>query len=64
MTPLAYLKQQLGAPPCEDALTAYQQWWATAGRALSETIDRWGTPTLRQHDRYGQRVDEILLPAG
>jgi alkylation response protein AidB-like acyl-CoA dehydrogenase len=64
MTPLAYLKHQLGALPCEDALTAYQQWWETTGRALSETIDRWGTPTLRQHDRFGQRVDEIVLPAG
>ena len=64
MTPLAYLKQQLGALPCEDALYAYQQWWETTGRALSETIDRWGTPTLRRHDRLGQRVDEIVLPAG
>ncbi len=64
MTPLAYLQQRLGTPPCEDALAEYQQWWETTGRALSETIDRWGTPTLRQHDRHGARVDEIILPAG
>jgi len=64
MTPLAYLRQQLGTLPCEDVLAAYQQWWETTGRALSESIDRWGTPTLRPHNRFGQRVDEVILPAG
>jgi acyl-CoA dehydrogenase len=64
MSPLAYLKQQLGTLPCEETLAAYQQWWETTGRALSETIDRWGTPALRQYNRYGVRVDEIILPAG
>jgi acyl-CoA dehydrogenase len=64
MSPLAYLKQQLGTLPCEETLAAYQQWWETTGRALSETIDRWGTPALRQYNRYGVRVDEITLPAG
>jgi len=63
-TPLAYLNQRLGALPCTETLAQYQQWWETTGCVLSETVDRWGTPTQRPHDRFGTRVDEIILPAG
>lgn len=63
-TPLAYLREKLGDLPCNDALSAYQEWWETTGRGLSETIDRAGTPWLRQRDRFGKRVDEIVMPEG
>lgn len=63
-TPLAYLKQKLGELPCADALEQYQSWWETSGRGLSETIDRVSVPWLRQRNRFGERVDEIILPEG
>ena len=63
-TPLAYLRRRLGELPCDDALRAYQQWWETTGRGLSEAVDRAGTPWLRQWNRFGERVDEILMPEG
>ncbi|MCS7300963.1 MAG: acyl-CoA dehydrogenase family protein [Fimbriimonadales bacterium] len=63
-TPVEFLEGKLGAPPCADALHAYQNWWETTGRALSETIDRAGTPWLRPHNRFGERVDEVLTPEG
>ncbi|MCX7925046.1 MAG: acyl-CoA dehydrogenase family protein [Fimbriimonadales bacterium] len=63
-TPLAYLRQKLGNLPCADALEAYHAWWETTGRGLSETVDRAGTPWLRQRNRLGERVDEILAPEG
>lgn len=63
-TPVAYLAERLGELPQASALEQYQAWWQTIGSALSETVDRAGTPWLRQHDRFGNRVDELLLPAG
>jgi len=43
-------------------LEAEQQWWKQNGVAISETIDRAGTPWVRMFDRHGKRVDEILYP--
>ncbi|MDW8107185.1 MAG: acyl-CoA dehydrogenase family protein [Armatimonadota bacterium] len=63
-TPLSELERHLGALPAADMLKAYQAWWETTGQPLSETVDRAGTPWLRQHNRFGERVDEVVMPAG
>lgn len=57
-----FLKQMLGALPCESVLREYEAFWETEGKPISETIDRAGTPWLRMFDRFGKRVDEILFP--
>ena len=49
--------------PHPAVLEAEQQWWKTEGVAISDAIDRAGTPWLRMFDRQGKRVDEILYPA-
>ena len=41
-------------------LAAEQEWWKTDGIAISDAIDRSGTPWVRMFDRSGKRVDEIL----
>lgn len=43
-------------------LEAYEAWWRETGQAISESVDRAGTPPLRMFDRFGARVDEILYP--
>lgn len=63
-TPVAYLKQKLGELSCADALEQYQAWWETTGRGLSESVDRAGVPWLRQRNRFGERVDEVIVPEG
>jgi acyl-CoA dehydrogenase len=62
--PVAFLETKLGGLPCADTLHAYYAWWETTGRALSESVDRAGTPWLRLYNRHGERVDEIVMPAG
>jgi acyl-CoA dehydrogenase len=61
-SPVAFLKQMLGALPCENVLREYEAFWETDGKPISETIDRSGTPWLRMFDRFGRRIDEILFP--
>jgi acyl-CoA dehydrogenase len=61
-SPVAFLKQMLGALPCENVLREYEAFWETEGKPISETIDRAGTPWLRMFDRFGRRIDEILFP--
>jgi acyl-CoA dehydrogenase len=58
--PLGFLQSTLPATPLLDVLEAEQQWWKTEGVAVSDAIDRAGTPWLRMFDRSGRRVDEIL----
>jgi len=48
--------------PHLDLLAAEQQWWKTEGIAISDTIDRAGTPGVRMFDKLGRRIDEILYP--
>ncbi len=62
--PIAFLRTQLDELPCEETMQEYQAWWETTGRALSETVDRAGTPWLRMYNRQGERIDEIVMPAG
>ncbi len=63
-TPIGFLESHLGRLPCAETLHAYQTWWETTGRALSDTVDRAGTPWLRLYDRHGERIDEVVMPAG
>lgn len=48
----------------QHVLAAYEQWWHAEGIALSTSVDRASTPRVRQFDPFGNRVDEILMPAG
>jgi len=59
---VSFLKRMLGAVACEQTLRAYEAFWETEGKPISETVDRAGTPWLRMFDRFGKRVDEILFP--
>lgn len=61
-SPLAFLQHVLGNLPNQEALWAYQTWWESEGKAISEATDRAGTPWVRMFDRFGKRVDEILFP--
>jgi alkylation response protein AidB-like acyl-CoA dehydrogenase len=61
-SPLAFLNSQLRDIPHRDLLEAEELWWQHEGVAISNSIDRAGTPWLRMFDRHGKRVDEILYP--
>ncbi len=61
-SPSAFMGTLLGTVPHEDVLGAYEAWWAETGTAISASLDRAGTPWLRNFDRFGERVDEIELP--
>lgn len=61
-SPLIFLQSRLSAVPHLAALEAEEQWWNTEGVAVSDAIDRAGTPWVRMFDRFGKRVDEILYP--
>lgn len=61
LSPVAFLKARLGELPHEKSLRGYQDWWEREGTAISEAVDRSGTPWLRLFDRQGGRVDEILF---
>ncbi len=58
-TPVAFLGDKLGNIPDTVTLTDYEHWWAAEGQAVSEAVDRAGTPWLRMFDRAGTRIDEI-----
>lgn len=61
-SPLGFLASRLANIPHREVLEAEDGWWWSEGRAISETIDRGGTPGLRMFDRLGKRVDEICYP--
>ena len=61
-SPLCFLQSRLPGLPHLDVLAAEQEWWKTEGVAISDTIDRAGTPWLRMFDKSGRRVVEILYP--
>src|SRR6202790_2988705 len=61
-SPLSYLQSRLSEIPHRDVLAAEESWWESEGLAISDDIDRGGTPWLRMFDRDGRRVDEILYP--
>src|SRR5258707_10430540 len=61
-SPLSFLQSRLQDIPYLDVLDAEETWWKSEGVAISDAIDRAGTPWLRMFDRLGKRVDEILYP--
>src|SRR5258708_18109774 len=61
-SPLSFLQSRLKDLPHRDLLAAEETWWKSEGLAISDAIDRAGTPWLRMFDRLGKRVDEILYP--
>jgi alkylation response protein AidB-like acyl-CoA dehydrogenase len=61
-SPVNFLQSRLQDIPHRDVLDAEEAWWKSEGVAISDAIDRAGTPWLRMFDRLGKRVDEILYP--
>src|SRR5258708_2033140 len=61
-SPLSFLQSRLQEIPHREVLEAEEAWWKSEGVAISDAIDRAGTPWLRMFDRLGKRVDEILYP--
>ncbi len=59
-SPLSFLQSRLQDLPHRDLLDAEETWWRSEGVAISNAIDRAGTPWLRMFDRLGKRVDEIF----
>ncbi len=62
-SPVAFLADMLGELPLREVLEESQAWWSH-GQAISDAVDREGTPWLRMFDRFGNRVDENLYPPG
>jgi len=60
-SPVQFL-QQVGIRADQDWLREYEAWFEREGQAISNAVDRAGTPWLRMFDRFGARVDEILYP--
>src|SRR5215510_11407125 len=61
-SPLTFLGSLIGEGQLA-LLKDYESWWHAEGVAISETVDRAGTPPLRMFDQFGKRVDEILFPS-
>ena len=61
-SPLSFLQSRLEEIPHRDVLDAEEGWWKNEGVAISDAIDRAGTPWLRMFDRLGKRVDKIVYP--
>src|SRR6266581_9333325 len=61
-SPLRFLKSRLQDIPHGDVLDAEEGWWKSEGVAISDAIDRAGTPWLLMFNRPGKRVDQILYP--
>jgi len=62
-SPLAWLQRfvpDVEVPPAAD----YERWWRETGQAISDAVDRQGTPHLRMFDAQGRRIDEVLFPPG
>src|SRR5260370_16285088 len=57
-----FVQSRLQGIPQGDLLAAEEAWWKSEGVAISDAIDRAGTPWLRMFDLLGKRVDEILYP--
>jgi len=50
-TPLIFLQSRLQDLPHRDVLDSEEAWWKNEGVAISDAIDRAGTPWLRMFDR-------------
>jgi alkylation response protein AidB-like acyl-CoA dehydrogenase len=61
-SPFAFLQSTITGFEAPGWLKEYQAWWVKEGQAISDAVDRAGTPWVRMFDRFGARVDEILYP--
>ena len=61
-SPLHFLGKLIDDENQLTILRDYESWWRSEGMAISETVDREGTPWLRMFDQSGKRVDEVLFP--
>ena len=60
-SPVQFMQQE-GVSAEHAWLREYELWFQNEGQAISDAVDRAGTPWLRMFDRLGTRVDEILYP--
>lgn len=58
-SPSGYLESCVGKSAQSDVLSAYENWWHDEGTAISNAVDRAGTPWLRMFNKFGARVDDI-----
>lgn len=61
-SPAALLERWRGADELSPVLADYERWWRETGQAISDAVDRAGTPGLRMFDRQGRREDALLYP--
>ena len=61
-SPVRFLEARLGRLRAPESLRAYEAFFEERGRAVSEAVDRAGTPPLRMFDRFGNRIDEVVFP--
>jgi alkylation response protein AidB-like acyl-CoA dehydrogenase len=61
-SPLSFLEQGLKTIPVQGVLQADESWWKNEGIAISDAVDRGGTPWLRMFGSSGARIDEVLFP--
>ncbi len=61
-SPVRFLEGRLGRLRAPEALGRYEAFFEERGKAISEAVDRAGTPPLRMFDRFGNRVDEVVFP--
>lgn len=60
-SPSSFLRNLIGESVIK-WLNDYESWWLAHGAAISESVDRAGTPHLRMFDQTGIRTDELLFP--
>lgn len=63
-SPVRFLEARLGSLRDPETLARYEAWFEESGKGISEAVDRAGTATLRMHDRFGTRVDEVVFAPG
>jgi len=59
-SPCGFPTGMIGSTAYDEALREWESYWEKEGRAISEAVDRAGTPWVRMFDAAGKRVDEIL----
>ncbi|MDX2139265.1 MAG: acyl-CoA dehydrogenase family protein [Chloroflexota bacterium] len=63
-SPTAFLHQHVLDNLMHLPLQDYEAWWEITGKAISSSVDRAGTAWIRQYDRFGNRIDDLVFPAG
>ena len=63
-SPVRFLGGRLGSLCHPDVLSRYEAFFEGRGKGISEAVDRAGVAPLRMHDRFGNRIDEVVFPPG